>query len=84
MLRLLLFCGLLFVNFNSWSTDFHRKINWTQKSQNVGSTENTSLDFDGSIIIDQSRLPFWVESFNLISSNSEVFISNAVFEPISN
>jgi len=84
MLRLLLFCGLLFVNFNSWSTDFHRTINWTQKSQDVGSTENNSLDFDGSIIVNQSRLPYWVESFNLVSSTSDVFIRDAVFEPIPN
>lgn len=82
MLRLLLFCGLLFVNFNSWSTDFHRKISWIQKSQNIGATENTSLDFEGSLIVDRSRLPFWIESFDLNNSDTEIFIKDAVFEAI--
>ena len=84
MLRLLLFCGLLIVNFNSWSTDFHRKINWTQKSQNVGSSVNALLDFEGSVIVDRSRLPYWVGSFNLNAPNSEVFVTDEIFEPIAN
>ena len=84
MLRLLLFCGLLIVNFNSWSTDFHRKINWTQKSQNVGSSVNALLDFEGSVIVDRSRLPYWVGSFNLNAPNSEVFVTDEIFEPIEN
>ena len=84
MLRILLFCGFLLVNFNSWSTDFYRKINWTQKSQNVDATQNSSLNFEGSIIIDQSRLPYWVESFDLTDPNIEISIIDAIFEPISN
>ncbi len=84
MLRLLLFCGLLLVNFNSWSADFHRKINWNQNLLNVDATQNTSLNFEGSIIIDQSRLPYWVESFDLNNSNIEISINDAIFEPIPN
>jgi hypothetical protein len=84
MLRLLLFCGLLLVSFNSWSTDFHRKINWNQNLLYVDATQNTSLNFEGSVIIDQSRLPYWVESFDLNNSNVEISINDAIFEPILN
>jgi len=84
MLKLLLFCGLLLVNINSWSADYHRKIDWIQKTQTDVSKETTTLDFDGSIVIDQSRLPYWVESFDLNSSNIEVHITDVVFEPVTN
>jgi hypothetical protein len=84
MLKYLLFCGLLFINITSWSADYNRRINWVQKIKTVDSTETTSLDFEGSIVVDSSRLPYWIESFGLNSSNAEVFINNAVFEPITN
>jgi len=84
MLRLLLFCGLILVYFNGWSADYHRKISWTQKSQNIGTIENTPFEFEGSIVIDQSRLPYWVESFDVNTSDIEVSINDAIFEPIPN
>ena len=84
MLKFLLFCGLLLVNIASWSADYHRKINWIQKLQTSDSTEIVPLDFEGSLVIDQSHLPYWVESFNLNSSNIEVFINDAVFESVAN
>ena len=84
MLKLLLFCGLLLINIASWSADYHRKINWIQKLQTSDSTEIVPLDFEGSLVIDQSHLPYWVESFNLNSSNIEVFINDAVFESVAN
>ncbi len=84
MLKLLLFCGLILVNFNSWSDDFHRKINWIQKSQDIDAADNTSIDFEGSVIIDRSQLPYWVESFDLNAYNPDVSIADAVFESIPN
>ena len=42
------------------------------------------MDFEGSIVIDQSHLPSWFESFNLGSVNAEVLIKDAVFEPVQN
>jgi len=84
MLRLLLFCGLILVYFNGLSADFHRKIRWTQKSQNIGTTEATTFEFEGSIITDQSHLPYWVESFDVSTSDIDVSIKNAIFEPIFN
>lgn len=84
MLKFLLFCGLLFFNINSWSADYHRKINWIQKAQTVDSTGTSILDFDGSIANNKSSLPYWVESFDLNSSNAEVSINDSVFEPIAN
>ena len=82
MLKLLLFSGLLFINITTWGTDYHRKINWVQKMQTDDSKETNPLDFDGSIIVDQSRLPYWVESFDLNSSDVEVSLNETVFEPV--
>jgi hypothetical protein len=84
MLKYLLFYVLLFININCWSADYNRKINWVQKLKTVDSTETTSLDFEGSLYINNSHLPYWVESFDLNSSNAEVFINSEVFEPINN
>ena len=84
MLKLLLFCGLLLVNINSWSADYHRKIVWIQKTQTDDSKGTPNSDFEGSVVIDQSRLPYWVESFDVNSPNIEVQVSDAVFEPITN
>jgi len=52
--------------------------------QTVDTTKLSKLDFDGSIVKDKSSLPYWIESFDLNSSNATVSISNAVFEPINN
>ena len=84
MLRLLLFCGLLMGNLIGWSADYHRKINWEQKSQSAVSAESSLIKFDGSIFVDQSRFPYWIESFDINSSDVKVEIDEAVFEPIQN
>ena len=84
MLRLLLFCGLLMGNLIGWSADYHRKISWEQKSQSAVSAELSLMKFDGSIFIDQSRLPYWMESFEVNSSDVKVEINDAIFEPIQN
>jgi len=84
MIKLLLFCGLLITTINSWSADYHRKINWDRNTQNDDPTKTAPLEFKGSIVIDQSRLPYWVENFDLNSSDIEVSINDAIFEPIQN
>lgn len=75
MPKLLLFYILLLTFTRSWSSEFHRVISWTQD-------DKQSLDFEGSIKMDQSQLPFWFESFEIESAGAEVKISHAVFEPI--
>jgi len=82
MLKLLLFSGLLFITLTNWATDYHRKINWIHNTQPRNLTELAPLDFEGSIVIDQSHLPYWVESFALNISNVEVSLNGTVFEPI--
>jgi hypothetical protein len=84
MLKLLLFGVLLFLNINAWSTDYSRKIKWMQNMQTDDLKGASTLDFEGSIVIDQSRLPYWVESFGLNSSDVQVLISDEVFEPLTN
>lgn len=75
MPKLLLFYILLLTFTRSWSSEFHRVISWTQD-------DKQGLDFEGSIKMDQSQLPFWFESFEIESAGAEVKISHAVFEPI--
>jgi hypothetical protein len=84
MIRFILFFGFLLVNFNSWATDYRRNISWIQKSETINSAETASLDFEGSVVIDQSQFPYWFESFDLSSVNAEVLIKDAVFEPVKN
>ncbi|MDP2339113.1 MAG: type IX secretion system sortase PorU [Bacteroidota bacterium] len=40
------------------------------------------LGFDGSIVVDQTGLPNWFESFEISSSGADVSITGAVFEPV--
>ena len=82
MRRLLLFCVFLFNAFFVWPADFHRKIVWNESMSNEKFDPRTvgSL-FQDAVLVGESRLPFWVESFELQSSSAEVIITNTVFEP---
>ncbi len=82
MLKLLLFCGFLLININSWSADYHRKITWFQRSSTGDGASPIPFGFEGSVVIDQSRLPYWVESFDLNSSDVEVHLTDVVFESV--
>lgn len=82
MLRIFTFCALFFVCFNSWSADYHRKIRWDEKVQDGASKESVSLSFEGGVVLDQSRLPYWLESFDLDSPASKAVVYDAVYEPV--
>lgn len=71
MSRIILFSYLLFLAATSAATDFHRKIIWSNNP-----------DFEGSISIDRTGLPYWFESFELNSVSADVVIGDAIFEPV--
>jgi len=82
MAKYFLFCLFFFCVAAGWPAEFHRTIKWIQQSQNYDLKGISAEEFEGSIIIDQTRLPYWFESFELNSADAEVSINNAVFEPI--
>ncbi|HZL10913.1 MAG TPA: type IX secretion system sortase PorU [Prolixibacteraceae bacterium] len=82
MTRLFLFCILFIYVLTGYSADYHRTINWFQQTQNTDLIDQSVPGFEGNIIIDQTGLPHWFESFELNTPEAEVFISNTVFEPI--
>lgn len=83
MRSLLLFGLLLFNTFFAFSADFHRTIVWHQPIPGLNSgIWPAGGSFDGAVLIGKSRLPYWVESFELQSSNAQIAIKNTVFESI--
>ena len=83
MPKIILFFLLNFLVTIVWSADYHRKIDWFDKSQAVDSVVKFEMNFEGGIIIDNKRLPYWFESFEVKSAAPEVEIINPVFEHIS-
>lgn len=85
MRSLLLFLVLLFNATLLWSVDFHRKIVWHQTDSVVKFELIQDTDFfEGAVLTGRSKLPFWMENFELQASNAEVSISNTVFETFNN
>ena len=83
MPKIFLFCVILFFSIHCWSADYHRTINWIQPSPNVALNDgNSEPEFEGSVIIDNTGIPYWFESFDLGSSGADISITNAVFEPL--
>ncbi len=79
-MRILLLLGILLLNtFLAWSVDFHRTIVWHRADKNSELRSAEDL-FDGVVLIGTDRLPYWMESFELQSSNAEVVITNSKFE----
>lgn len=68
----------------SVASDFHRKIIWSDKPDSIKLEPNGKfmLNFDGSILIDQTGLPYWFESFELNLASADVVVVDAIFEPI--
>ena len=82
MVRLLLFCVFLLNAFPGWSADFHRKITWhTSISGEKQMLPGPGVLFQGAILLGEPQLPYWIESFELQSSDAEVFVTDTVFEP---
>src|SRR5665647_290914 len=83
MRRLLLLWVFIFSTFLAWPVDFHRIIVWHQPALGA-KMEIQSFGglFDGAVLVEGSKLPYWVESFELQLSNAEVAIKKTVFEPL--
>ena len=84
MARIVLFSYLFFLAVTSAASDFHRKIIWSDKPDSIKLEQNGKFmfNFDGSISIDQTGLPYWFESFELNLASADVVIVDAIFEPI--
>jgi len=84
MSKIILFSCLIFFAATALASDFHRKIIWLDKVDTIeiGARGVFPLQFDGSISVDQTGLPYWFESFELNSASADVAIENAIFEPV--
>ena len=84
MTKIVLFSCLFFLAVTSVASDFHRKIEWSDKIDTIEIEPRgiSPLKFEGSISIDQTGLPYWFESFELNSASADVAIVNAIFEPV--
>ncbi len=71
MRSLLLFLVLLFNSTLLWPVDYHRKIEWYQPDS-VDKSEliQTTGFFKVAVITGENNLPWWVENFELQSSNA--------------
>jgi len=83
MAKIFLFCIFLFCFVSGWAQDFRRTINWSESIEKVNSTSESIPAFENSIIIDNTGLSYWFESFELNSSDAEISILNPVFELVS-
>lgn len=82
MPRLLLILILIFCSFSSWSADYHRTLKWENSAENTTSNLAQTLQFEGSVTLDRERLPYWFESFDVNSSQVDVSVINAIYEPL--
>ncbi len=80
MLKFYIVCIFLFAYLSSWSSDYNRKIFWID---HVDVNSAASLSFPGSVVLDQTKLPFWIENFSVNSSSVNVVINNFVSVPVS-
>jgi hypothetical protein len=79
MPKIFLFIALFFCLNIVWGTDFQRKINWVNQAEKG---TKLPLNFECSFFPDQTKLPYWFESFELNSASADIVIKNAEFEPI--
>lgn len=84
MSKILLFTILFFLGVNCLADDFQRKIAWQEQNVKNAAGQHKQDTFDGCISVNQSKIPFWFESFALSSKSAEVKISHTVFEPANN
>jgi hypothetical protein len=82
MTKLFIFCTFFFCFFIGQSAEYHRTIHWIQQGKTSGIEYSSIPDFENSIIVDQSKLPYWFESFDMNSAVADVSIQNAVYEPV--
>lgn len=82
MTKLFLFCAFFFCFFIGRTAEYHRTIRWIEQTQTLEIEQNSMPDFENSIIADQTRLPYWFESFDVKSEAADVSILNAVYEPV--
>jgi hypothetical protein len=80
---LLLFPVLFLTTFIARSEDFQRTIVWHQSVSGTNPEFVRAGDlFERAVFVEGSKLPYWVESFELQSGEAVVAIKNEVFEPV--
>ncbi|MFY9154202.1 MAG: type IX secretion system sortase PorU [Prolixibacteraceae bacterium] len=57
---------------------------WDSSKGSFETSQVQSPNFDGSVSLNQDKLPYWFESFTIHSSQADVSILNAEFEPVAN
>lgn len=82
MVRLLLFFILALITSDGWATDYNRTINWLKNDQRKAGLPADFPEFEGNVLSDKSRVPYWIESFELKSGNAEVIVQDPKFEPV--
>jgi hypothetical protein len=81
MRSLLLFLVCFFNAFLALPVDHYRTIAWHPTNSGTSSKIRTIDLFEGAVLIKGSKLPYWIENFELQSTNAEVTITNTAFEP---
>jgi len=81
MAKIYLFCLLILNITFAFSANYNRTLNWLD--QPASSQQNVVCDFEGSIKIDGSLLPYWFECFEVSSSNVDVILMDEIFESVS-
>jgi hypothetical protein len=81
MRRSLLFLIFLLNAIFAWPINFQRTIIW---HQTISGGSPIEISFENAVMVGGSKLPYWVESFELQSSNADIAVTNTVFEPINN
>lgn len=71
---------MFFICVSSWSSEYKRKILWNEVSSAIA---DGSLNFEGSITVGRSKLPFWVENFELKIPSVDVAIHDCISVPVS-
>lgn len=79
MLKFFTFCVLFLYCVIGWTTEYNRKISW---SEEISSSGKIALDFTGSVKLDRSNLPYWIESFEVKSSSAKVVLHDVFSEPV--
>ena len=81
MRSLLLILVFFLSAFLAQSIDFNRTITWHQPFSGATIYNKPAEGlFEGAILLGGNKLPHWIESFELQSSNAEVNITNTIFE----
>lgn len=80
MLKFYTFCLLFIFCVTTWATEYNKSIVWDVDESGLMTSD---FSFEGSVILDQSKLPHWIESFEVSSLAPKVFIHDVISEQVS-